>query len=70
MNISVLGLGVSGRSVVKWFLKEGHRLIALGQQESFLRKDPEIQGLIQQGMELVSDTVCFDSLKCDQLILS
>ena len=70
IKIAVLGMGVSGISVAKYFLKQKAEVFAIDKNNLALEKLPQIRELLAANMRLTGEDIDLKNLALDMLIFS
>lgn len=69
-RILVIGLGLSGRSAVRFLIRQGALVVGVDHDQNHLENHPEVQNLKQAGMEARSDQERFGFENIALVILS
>lgn len=66
----ILGFGISGRSCAELLIRQGLSVLALDQNADELRKDPDVQSLLQMGAVLETDRKKVEWKTVGQVVIS
>lgn len=70
LKILVVGLGLSGRSAVRFLLKRGHHVTGMDRSQALLNDDQKVATLRNQGMLAVHESEMIDVQNFDLIVVS